>query len=205
MAYTTVNSSGQVFDQGRRVFSGTNPPSWNDVTNKPTLLTEGSSVSNFQINNRLSILGSIKLVHSQSGGTQYGPSIGSKTNDCAQVQGKLYVYSIADDAISTNGGITAKQNISAYSDVTLKQNVMPLVDGLGICRKLRGYTYQFKDEPDKECVGVIAQEVQKVLPQLVKKHEDILTVQYDGLIPVLLEAIRTLDSRLTALERIPRG
>lgn len=203
MAYTTVNASGQVFDQGKRVFSGTNLPSWNNVTDKPALVTEGGAVSILTINT-LNSIGGIRLVHSQSGSSKYGPTLATKANDCAQLNGKLYINSVADDAISTLGGITAKKNIAAYSDITLKQNIKPLVGGLAICRKLRGYTYQFKDAPETDCVGVIAQEVQKVLPQLVKPHDDVLTVQYSGLIPVLLEAIRTLDSRLTVLERASR-
>ncbi|MCU0374433.1 MAG: tail fiber domain-containing protein [Chitinophagaceae bacterium] len=63
---------------------------------------------------------------------------------------------------------------------------------------LHGYRYQWKDEnaDAEKQLGLLAQEVQKVLPELVKEGENgKLGVNYSGLIPVLLEALKAEQSR----------
>ena len=73
--------------------------------------------------------------------------------------------------------------------------------------KLRGVTWEWRDDAPEEAkdqpgMGVIAQEVEKVWPDLVETGEDGLKrVDYNGLIAPLIEAVKELDDRVRALER----
>lgn len=87
------------------------------------------------------------------------------------------------------------------SDQRLKDNIAPLENSLDMILKIHGVSYRLK-ETGKESMGVIAQDVQKVYPQLVTKMNDsYMAVNYNGLIAPLIESIRTLkdqNDRLTA-------
>lgn len=72
---------------------------------------------------------------------------------------------------------------------------------------LRGVTWEWRDEApadakDQPGIGVIAQEVEKVFPELVETTpEGLKKVNYDGLIAPLIEAVKELDDRVRALEQ----
>ena len=72
---------------------------------------------------------------------------------------------------------------------------------------LRGVTREWRDEApadakDQPGIGVIAQEVEKVFPELVETTpEGLKKVNYDGLIAPLIEAVKELDDRVRALEQ----
>jgi hypothetical protein len=74
-------------------------------------------------------------------------------------------------------------------------------------RELRGVTWEWREDAPTEAkqqpgMGVIAQEVEKVFPELVITDEQGLKrVEYSGLIAPLIEAVKELDDRLRALER----
>jgi Chaperone of endosialidase len=73
-------------------------------------------------------------------------------------------------------------------------------------RQLRGVTWEWREEAPEEAkqqpgMGVIAQDVEKVFPQLVEKNEQgYKRVEYSGLIAPLIEAVKELDDRLRAVE-----
>jgi hypothetical protein len=77
---------------------------------------------------------------------------------------------------------------------------------LGKILALRGVTWEWRDDAPDEAkgfpgLGIIAQDVERVFPQLVDTGEDgIKRVQHYGLIGPLIEAVKALDARLTALE-----
>lgn len=69
---------------------------------------------------------------------------------------------------------------------------------------MRGVTYNWKDREKKgnqKQIGVIAQEVQEVFPELVSEREGHLAVNYIGLIPVLIEAIRDQQEMIDQLKQ----
>ena len=79
-------------------------------------------------------------------------------------------------------------------------------------QKLRGVTWEWREEAPPEAkeqpgMGVIAQEVEKVFPELVETTpEGLKRVNYEGLIAPLIEAVKELDERVRALEeRIGRS
>ena len=87
--------------------------------------------------------------------------------------------------------------------------VFPALDKVN---SLSGFTYNWNEfaceqgnafHADKRNVGVSAQEVQKVLPEAVEPapfNEDYLTVKYDKIVPLLIEAIKELSDKVSALE-----
>ena len=93
---------------------------------------------------------------------------------------------------TTTGDAWMQGTLTQNSDARLKKNIAPLVNTLAAVQQLNGYTYHWKDNtnPDEQ-IGLLAQELQKVYPQLVKENEKgMLSVNYSGMVPVLLEAIK---------------
>ncbi|MDH3604668.1 MAG: tail fiber domain-containing protein, partial [Candidatus Tectomicrobia bacterium] len=93
------------------------------------------------------------------------------------------------------------------SDQNLKTHIRLLDDALDKVRALQGVSYLRSDSAfqGKRQIGLIAQEVEKVLPELVSTHQDgTKFVAYVPLIPVLLEAIKVLDTKVSAMENLSR-
>jgi hypothetical protein len=91
--------------------------------------------------------------------------------------------------INTSGIITAT-DFNSTSDINLKTNIHKIEDSLSKVIQIRGVTFNWK-ETNKSSAGVIAQEVQCVLPELVS-GEETKTVNYNGIIGALIEAVKEL-------------
>lgn len=105
----------------------------------------------------------------------------------------------ATTGIQSDGDIIA----FASSDENLKDNIKPITNSNSILKSINGYEFDWKEEATKEghSYGVIAQEVEKVMPEAVKKHSNnYLAVDYIQLIPVLIEEIKSLNNRIEILE-----
>lgn len=99
--------------------------------------------------------------------------------------------------IDSGGNLTMTGNITAYSDERLKSDVKTITHALDIVDELRGVSF-VKD--GQAGIGVIAQEVQKVLPQVVLEGEEYLSVAYGNIVGVLIEAIKELRAEVKALK-----
>ncbi|WP_309943289.1 tail fiber domain-containing protein, partial [Aureibacter tunicatorum] len=103
------------------------------------------------------------------------------------------------DALEVYGFIWASGTINT-SDERLKSNVNTISNALNTVMKLRGTSYKWKSS-NKQDLGVIAQEVEKVLPSLVHTDEKgFKAVSYNGLIPVLIEAIKEQQQIIEGLK-----
>ena len=107
--------------------------------------------------------------------------------------------------IEASGNIRSKADIIAFysSDKKLKNNIIKITDSNNVINSINGYEFDWNDKTDREGhdYGVIAQEVEKVAPTLVKKREDgYLAVDYIKLIPVLIEEVKSLNNRIKVLE-----
>ena len=95
---------------------------------------------------------------------------------------------------------------TAFSDERLKENIKKIENPLEAVSKLNGVTYDWKAN-GKSSVGVIAQNIQEVFPELVKEVQPIgedekrLTVNYDGLVGVLIEAVKDLSKQVEELKK----
>ena len=108
----------------------------------------------------------------------------------------------------SGGTFTASGDVIAFgspSDISLKENIKPIENALDKVEKLQGITFNWKKSDSlldiKEDIGFIAQDVQKVLPELVKENDNgKLSLRHQGIVPVLLEAIKELSDRIKVLE-----
>ncbi len=99
---------------------------------------------------------------------------------------------ISQDEIISGGDITA------FSDIRLKSNIKKIDNALDKIKQISGYTY---DMNNKRSTGVIAQEVEKVLPEVVQDREDgYKTVAYGNMIGLLVEAIKELKQEIEVLK-----
>lgn len=130
----------------------------------------------------------------REGGTNRGPyTFWSTENlDPNNISGNL----------SVSGSITAGGDVTAYSDARIKTEVKTVEDALDKVLALRGVTYKRTDIEDKSTkIGVIAQEVKEVLPEVVSEKEDgMLAVSYGNMVGVLIEAMKEQQAMIETLE-----
>ena len=99
------------------------------------------------------------------------------------------------------GTIRASSDIIAFSDKRVKENIITIDNALDKVTKLRGVTYTRKDIDDKSTkIGVIAQEVLKILPEVVNKDDKgMYSVAYGNMVGVLIEAIKEQQKQINEL------
>ncbi len=96
-------------------------------------------------------------------------------------------------------GIATAQDFNSLSDFNFKENISTVENALDKVLQLRGVKFNWKESGDLS-YGIIAQELQNVIPELVHGN-DPKTVNYNGIIGVLIEAIKELKERIDNLER----
>lgn len=107
--------------------------------------------------------------------------------------------------IAINGtSICSSSGCTSSSDRALKENIRPLQDSLEKVLKLQGVEYDYKDKTkftDKHQIGVIAQDVEKIFPEVVLKDSKtgLRSVAYDHLVAPLIEAFKSLYERVVAI------
>jgi hypothetical protein len=88
-----------------------------------------------------------------------------------------------------------------YSDVRLKENIVALKNPIDTVSAIKGVYYNYSGE-NSRTVGVIAQDVEKVLPEIVVKNSDgFRTVDYELIVPVLIEAIKAQQVQIKELQK----
>ena len=140
-------------------------------------------------------------------------NIGSDSGDyitfTTDTQMDVYVNGSNEFRFEADGDFHADGDVIAYSTTTasderLKENIEVVSDAVAKCEALRGVTFDWKRDGSASA-GVIAQEVQQVLPEAVKQvtgmnGEDHLTVNYGALTSILIEAVKELSARVEELE-----
>ena len=116
---------------------------------------------------------------------------------------------IGTAASTTTGEIRATGDITAFysSDIRLKENIQPIQNALEKVESISGNTYDWKEGYDEvhshkgNDVGVIAQEIEQILPQIVTNRDNgFKAVQYEKIIPLLIQAIKELSAKVDRLE-----
>ena len=141
--------------------------------------------------------------------TQAGTVVVSNTTDGNDVQ--LDSLGLNTAASGTAGELRATNDITAFysSDVSLKENIIEIPSALDMVDKIRGVFFDWKDDyieskggidgyfMRKRDVGLIAQEVEAVLPEIVGTRKDgIKAIKYDRLTALLLQAIKELQAKI---------
>jgi cytoskeletal protein CcmA (bactofilin family) len=106
--------------------------------------------------------------------------------------------------MSAAGAATFNNDVTAFSDKRLKDNIETIPNALDKVCAMRGVTFTRNDNNDQPGTGVIAQEMQEVFPVVVKENKDdlnTLSVSYGNLVGVLIEAIKELKEEVEKLKK----
>jgi hypothetical protein len=100
------------------------------------------------------------------------------------------------------GSILASGNVTAYSDIRVKDNVESIEGAIGKLNQIRGVTYTRTDLDDKQrrFAGVIAQEIEQVLPEAVFDNGRVKAVDYNATIALLIEAVKEQQGQINELK-----
>jgi len=126
--------------------------------------------------------------------TLTGPGIGLTVDNGIDVDG----FAEFAAGMSVVGVVTAT-DFNSTSDIRKKDNVVEIDDAVAKVQALRGVTFDWKDGSGSSG-GIIAQEVEAVLPTLVKEGADHKTVIYNGLIGLLVQAVKEQQAQIDELK-----
>ena len=109
--------------------------------------------------------------------------------------------------LNLTGNFVASGDVTAFSDARIKTNVQTIENALDKTLKLRGVTYNRADSEDTSTkVGVIAQEILEVIPEVVNQNDEgMYSVSYGNLTAVLIEAIKEQQKQIDELKEIING
>ena len=107
--------------------------------------------------------------------------------------------------VNYDGSATLSGELTVDSDARLKANITSLGNTLSKLLLMDGKSYTLKSNESVEKIGLLAQEIQKIFPELVKQagdEEGTLSVNYQGLIPILINAIKEQQKQIRVLKKI---
>jgi len=119
------------------------------------------------------------------------------TNTLTVGQSATPALNLSGYQLNVNGNMGLSGNIFTISDETLKKNVKTYENALYQINNCRGVSFNYINDNNKINIGVIAQEIEKIIPEVVETNIDgIKNVNYLGLIGVLIEAIKELNKKI---------
>jgi hypothetical protein len=163
---------------------------------------------NTSINGNITTLGDIRLENAKnikfknSTGTYHDILFLSNTNISFLQGNNIYFRTLAGSNLGyfdSSGNLNTVGDVAAFSDEKLKKNVKTLDNALEKVKQLRGVEYERRDI-DKKGIGFIAQEIEKILPEVVSQHDDYKTVSYGNVVSILVEAIKELSKEVDNLK-----
>jgi hypothetical protein len=107
--------------------------------------------------------------------------------------------------VNYDGSATLSGDLTINSDARLKSNIISLGSTLAKLLMIDGKSYTMKSNESKSKIGLLAQDVQKAFPELVKTANDsdkTLSVNYQGMIPVLINAIKEQQKQIDELKKL---
>ena len=96
-------------------------------------------------------------------------------------------------------GVITATDFNSTSDIKLKENIHSIDNPLNKVMQINGVGFRWKDTKENS-FGVIAQDIEEVLPELVKNNDHTKTVNYNGLIGVLIEAVKEQQRQILELK-----
>jgi hypothetical protein len=150
----------------------------------------------------------------KDGGTEFGRITNSSTDFVLKtaVSDKDFILKGNDGGseitaltvdMSAAGATTFNNDVTAFSDVILKDDINTIDNALDRVQGMRGVFFNRKDITGSRQTGVIAQEVEPFLPEVVRETKDeskIKSVAYGNMVGVLIEAIKELNAKIEELQ-----
>ena len=136
--------------------------------------------------------------------TSGATTAGSLTVDSVVIDGTTIGHSSDSDLMTlASGSLTVAGDVTISSDARLKSNIVALGPTLISLLQLEAKSYTMKNDVEqKQKIGLLAQEVQKVFPELVSEDNNgMLAVNYQALVPVLINALKEQENNYNELEK----
>ena len=134
-------------------------------------------------------------------GTDDSTTITALTLDMSEGGNAQFLGNISGSQIEASGDIIA----FGSSDRNLKDNIEPIENPLEKMDKIGGYTFDWNDKQDTykgHDIGVVAQEIQEVLPEIVATRANgYLCVKYEKIVPLLIESIKELKQEVEDIKK----
>ena len=190
MGYSTTASAQSSTAMGRSTTaSGTNS----------TAMGNGSTASDFgsTVIGQYNSSGSSVTNNATSFSTSNTAFVIGNGADASNKSDAFKVMFNGDTTVSNDLTVSGDVNIS--SDARLKSNIVSLGSTLSKLLQIDGKSYEMKG---KQKIGVLAQEIKEVFPELVSKDDnEMLAVNYQGLVPVLINALKEQQSEIDRLKK----
>jgi hypothetical protein len=182
---------------------------FDDITSGPAL-TVGVSSTKLTFNPSTGTLSATKFAGDGSGltGISGGGGGATITDDTTTNATRYLLFDDITSGLATSIGVSSSKlyynpntgtlnatNFNTLSDLALKTNISPIINPLDILKKLNPVSFDWKDNGNHSH-GLIAQELEKVLPELVSGTNQ-KSVNYTALIAILIKAIQDLDNKLS--------
>jgi hypothetical protein len=153
-----------------------------NTSNVFTIGNEGNTV----------IRGRLKIGYATHPSTNVNRTIFSSTkNSTLDISGVCYI----------SRDLEIAGNVISQSDKRIKANIEPIEDCLQKIKNINGCKYNRFDLNDDLHIGLIAQEVEEVFPELVTETNNVKGINYQGFIAVLLNCIKELNKKIEKLEK----
>jgi hypothetical protein len=199
-----MDNTGYYVDpaSGSYINSGTAVGSWNFTASSYCLYAHGNG-------NTASVSGVGAQIYSSGGngallafhrGGYYAVNMGLDSDNVLRIGG--WSAGANRFQLDMSGNLTVAGNVTAYSDIRLKEDIEVIPEALSKVRQIRGVTFTRNDQEDKEKrhTGVIAQEVELVLPEVVSEdNEGVKNVAYGNMVGLLIEAIKEQQTQIEAM------
>jgi hypothetical protein len=195
---TSLGPVINIIDTDGKVGIGTSTPSYklhvtSTIKTDLDLITDGDL---YFKNNK-----TIKFYNAN--GTTVSNILNLDSNNALNIQGNvIYFKTLAGTNLGNfdgSGNLTATGDIAAFSDEKLKKNVKTIQNALEKVKSLRGVEYERVDIEQKG-IGFIAQELEKIIPNVVNTQGDYKTVSYGNITSILVEAIKELSKEVEYLK-----
>jgi hypothetical protein len=196
-------ASGSLSDAFKVIFNGDTTMAGDlTVTGNDVTFGNGETISN-AIDDTLALTASTTTV---SGDLQVtgndlqfgnGESISNASDDTVTITSATVALTAN---VTIGNDLTVSGDVVVSSDARLKSNIVSLGSTLSRLLLIDGKSYEMKG---KQKIGVLAQEIKEVFPELVSKDDnEMLAVNYQGLVPVLINALKEQDDKISRLENL---
>ena len=194
----------RITNGGRIGVANTNPQSMLhlgncEVINSAPVIVFGKNVNNVGFRNAfMGYTDSFFFVIGDYGSTNAG------SNALTSQLAIIYNAPASSLVIQGSGYVQMQYGFGNGSDERIKSNIKTIENALDKTLLLRGVEFNLNIEPERKRIGLIAQEVELIVPEVVRTSEDdgLKSIEYQNLVGLLIESIKELNNKVSRLENI---